>query len=79
MKKKSPFKICTILGFLLLYSNSVSAQVPDSTQGEILESYPKFQFKGLFQGRFTTSLKKNVDVEGLHHTDLNSTLQKNGT
>ncbi|KKX51004.1 hypothetical protein L950_0207590 [Sphingobacterium sp. IITKGP-BTPF85] len=58
MKKNLPFATCTLIGFLLLYSISARAQVPDSTQGEILESYPKFQFKGLFQGRFTTSLKK---------------------
>ena len=31
--------------------------------------YPKFQFKGLFQGRFVASLDQNVDVEGLHHSD----------
>ncbi|MEN5194902.1 OprO/OprP family phosphate-selective porin [Sphingobacterium sp. PCS056] len=69
MKKLLPFVISVMISFLLLKSHAVRAQVPDSTQGKILDSYPKFQFKGLFQGRFTTSLKKNVDVEGLHHID----------
>ncbi len=30
---------------------------------------PKVTFKGLFQARYIISLKKNVDVNGLHHTD----------
>ncbi len=29
----------------------------------------KVTFKGLFQARYIVSLKKNVDVNGLHHTD----------
>ena len=59
--------------FVLLMGFGMHAQVPDSTQGEILESYPKFQFKGLFQGRYTASLKEHVDVEGVHHTDETAT------
>lgn len=30
---------------------------------------PKVTFKGLFQARYIFSLKKNVDVNGLHHPD----------
>ncbi len=33
------------------------------------EKYPQFVFKGLFQGRFVSSLNKDVSVEGVHHTD----------
>ena len=35
---------------------------PDSIQ-------PKITFKGLFQARYIVSLKKNVDITGLHHID----------
>ncbi|MGJ1433593.1 porin [Sphingobacterium spiritivorum] len=64
--------------FLVLIINALSvrviyAQVPDSTWGKDFENYPKFQFKGLFQARFTTSLNKDVDVGGLHHADHSGT------
>lgn len=33
------------------------------------EKYPQFQFKGLLQARYVTSLTNHVDIDGLHHTD----------
>lgn len=73
MKKLLPILSTIFLLLLFLHYNRTHAQVPDSTQGKILDSYPKFQFKGLFQGRYVASLKENVDVQGVHHTDETAT------
>ena len=55
--------IICILAFLAIGSINVTGQSKqDSLQ-------PKVTFKGLFQSRFIFSLKKEVDVNGLHHTD----------
>ncbi|PUV25454.1 MULTISPECIES: porin [Sphingobacterium] len=40
--------------------------VPQS-KGEV--TYPKLQIKGLFQARYLVSTTKDVDVNGLHHSD----------
>ncbi len=31
--------------------------------------YPQFQFKGLFQARYSTALTEGVDLNGLHHSE----------
>lgn len=36
-------------------------------------NYPKIKIGGLFQGRYVTSLSKNVDTEGLHHSNETGT------
>lgn len=33
------------------------------------KKYPQFQFKGLFQARYSTGLSKGVDLNGLHHSE----------
>lgn len=43
--------------------------MPDTTQRKSFENYPTFKFKGLFQGRYTTSLSNRVDVSGTHHQE----------
>jgi len=73
MKTTLPIALFCLLICCLLTSGTAYAQVPDSTQGETLPNYPTFEFKGLFQARYTASLKENVDVEGLHHTEETAT------
>lgn len=67
MRKRALIYLLTV-GFSLLVIKAYS-QVPDSTWGKDFENYPTFKFKGLFQSRFTTSLSKDVDVTGLHHSE----------
>ncbi|MCL1670634.1 porin [Elizabethkingia ursingii] len=65
-----------------LFSNaqtkdSVKVPVKDSLTAkkqEVAEvKYPQFQFKGLFQGRYLVGMTKDVDVNGLHHSDHSGT------
>lgn len=60
-----------ILLTITLFSTALAAhaQIPDSTWGKDFDNYPTFKFKGLFQSRFTSSLTKDVDVNGLHHEE----------
>ncbi|MEP7252015.1 MAG: porin [Ginsengibacter sp.] len=57
--------------FLYLAILSVVLHLDGRTQtGAKTDSIqPKITFKGLFQARYIVSLKKNVDVNGLHHID----------
>ncbi|CAM3465488.1 porin [Sphingobacterium prati] len=41
------------------------------TKGDV--TYPKLQIKGLFQARYLISATKDVDVNGLHHSDGSGT------
>ncbi|MCS4224482.1 OprO/OprP family phosphate-selective porin [Sphingobacterium sp. BIGb0165] len=67
--------------YLLLYT-TVKGQEPgpvepvkrDSVQQTKEEiTYPKLQIKGLFQARYLVSTTKDVDVNGLHHSDGSGT------
>ncbi|MCD0478712.1 OprO/OprP family phosphate-selective porin [Chryseobacterium sp. LC2016-29] len=58
-----------------LFSLVLTAQVPDSikTQPEDPVKYPQIQIKGLFQARYLVGTSKDVDVNGLHHSDGSGT------
>lgn len=58
-----------------LFSLGLAAQVPDSikTQSEDPVKYPQLQIKGLFQARYLVGTSKDVDVNGLHHSDGSGT------
>ena len=65
------FKKSLLLCFMLLCCTAI-AQIPDSTQTESQEDnvkYPILQIKGLFQARYLVGMSKDVDVNGLHHSD----------
>lgn len=54
----------------------VSAQKPDSlyiNQEKEEVKYPQLQIKGLFQARYLVGMSKDVDVNGLHHSDHSGT------
>ena len=53
------------------YSQSLDSARINLQQSQYQDSitYPKFQFKGLFQARYLVGASKDVDVNGLHHTD----------
>jgi len=66
---------------LLLYT-TVKGQEPGSVEPAKKDSvrqnkedvaYPKLQVKGLFQARYLVSTTKDVDVNGLHHSDGSGT------
>jgi len=61
----------TLLLYGLLSGIIFSAQTPDSLQKKHEEpvKYPQIQFKGLFQARYLVGMTKDVDVNGLHHSD----------
>ncbi|MBD3906963.1 OprO/OprP family phosphate-selective porin [Chryseobacterium sp. Ch-15] len=58
-----------------LFSLALTAQIPDSikTSSEDLVKYPQLQIKGLFQARYLVGTSKDVDVNGLHHSDGSGT------
>lgn len=58
-----------------LFSLGLAAQVPDSikTLSEDSVKYPQLQIKGLFQARYLVGTSKDVDVNGLHHSDGSGT------
>lgn len=57
----------------ILFSSLASAQILDSIKinqdDDDDVKYPQIQFKGLFQARYLVSMTKDVDVNGLQHTD----------
>lgn len=61
------------VGLLLLLTSPIFAQNDSlSMPANIIARdppQPKITFKGLFQARYLEGFKKNVDVEGLHHSD----------
>lgn len=64
-----------LLCFLMTFIVSM-AQNADSLQIKKTENpikYPQLQVKGLFQGRYLVSTAKDVDVNGLHHSDHTGT------
>jgi hypothetical protein len=46
---------------------------PTSSTEEDNVKYPQLQIKGLFQARYLVGMSKDVDVNGLHHTDGSGT------
>jgi len=50
---------------------SVKRDSVQQTKGDA--TYPKLQIKGLFQARYLISTTKDVDVNGLHHSDGSGT------
>ncbi len=58
-------KFLWLIGFLATHAFSIEAQPVSKTDS----TQQKVTFKGLFQARYIVSLKKNVDVNGLHHID----------
>ncbi|WP_415328536.1 porin [Chryseobacterium sp. MMS23-Vi53] len=66
----------SLLICLILFCCNAIAQIPDSVQTESKEDnvkYPVLQIKGLFQARYLVGMSKDVDVNGLHHTDNSGT------
>ena len=56
-------KIISLFGlFVIICTTAAAQEKKDSLQ-------PKIIFKGLFQAQYIFSLQKNVDVNGLQHTD----------
>ena len=56
----------------ILFGLEFNAQILDSIKQahqEDVIKYPQLQFKGLFQARYLVDLKKDVDINGLHHAD----------
>lgn len=88
MNKRTHFqKNILKVGFLLvclLLSDRVFSQTSQADENEKKEAttYPKFSVKGLFQGQYAASMNKDVDIDGLHHSDgeevSNSFLIKRG-
>ena len=78
MKKRYiPISIACLLSHTL-----VKGQEPGTVQENKVDSvqqkkddttYPKLQVKGLFQARYLVSATKDVDVNGLHHSDGSGT------
>jgi len=66
-----------ILSFcFMLFCALTTAQIPDSVQSKPEEDnvkYPQLQIKGLFQARYLVGMAKDVDVNGLHHSDGSGT------
>ncbi|WP_419486766.1 porin [Chryseobacterium bernardetii] len=82
MKKNYRSLLYTPLFLGFVFSNAqtkdtIRIPVKDSlatqTQKAVEVKYPQFQFKGIFQGRYTLGMTKDVDVNGLHHSDHSGT------
>ncbi|WP_326984761.1 porin [Chryseobacterium sp. MYb264] len=65
----------TVLFCLIVSGLSLFAQIPDTLKAKQEEEvkYPQLQIKGLFQARYLVGMTKDVDVNGLHHTDDSGT------
>ncbi len=71
--KKRSLILCVLMGWF-----SANAQIQDSLQTtpkpqEEDVKYPQLQIKGLFQARYLVGMSKDVDVNGLHHSDGSGT------
>ncbi|MDH6250586.1 hypothetical protein M2347_000313 [Chryseobacterium sp. H1D6B] len=67
----------SILFCFLIFSLFMYGQTADSLQGKQEQEdnvkYPVLQIKGLFQARYLVGMTKDVDVNGLHHSDHSGT------
>lgn len=68
---KKTFLICGALFSSYAFSQTKDSISKPEPTPEV--KYPQFQFKGLFQGRYVVSTTKDVDVNGLQHTDHSGT------
>jgi hypothetical protein len=72
-----PSKKRSLLFCFLIFSLSIYGQAADSLQGKQEQEdnvkYPVLQIKGLFQARYLVGMTKDVDVNGLHHSDHSGT------
>jgi hypothetical protein len=65
-----------MLPFFIIFSCLIAAQKPDSLYNKQEQEdikYPQLQIKGLFQARYLVGMSKDVDVNGLHHSDHTGT------
>ncbi|AZA57805.1 porin [Chryseobacterium shandongense] len=65
-----------MLPFFIIFSYLIAAQKPDSLYNKQEQEdikYPQLQIKGLFQARYLVGMSKDVDVNGLHHSDHTGT------
>lgn len=65
-----------VFPFFITLSCITAAQKPDSLyskQEQESIKYPQVQIKGLFQARYLVGMTKDVDVNGLHHSDHTGT------
>lgn len=64
-----------LLFYFILLSLLFTAQIPDTLKKHSEETvkYPILQFKGLLQARYLVGMSKDVDVNGLHHSDGSGT------
>ncbi|WP_267740607.1 porin [Myroides injenensis] len=79
MRLFSLIKLKLLVPAALCCSTTVLAQeqVTDTIQvfeqqviiNPVDETFPKFKFGGVFQGRYIDNFKKDVDIDGLHHSD----------
>lgn len=62
--------------FFIIFFCLTAAQKPDSLYTKPEQEnikYPQLQVKGLFQARYLVGMSKDVDVNGLHHSDHGGT------
>jgi len=65
-----------LLFIFTLISPVLTSQTPDSAQKKLpaeVIKYPQLQIRGLFQARYLVAMKKDVDVNGIHHADGSGT------
>ncbi|CAI8748263.1 porin [Chryseobacterium sp. IT-36CA2] len=73
IKKKSLIVCMLACGLSAYAQNQDSLKTTSPPQEEDNVKYPQLQIKGLFQARYLVGMSKDVDVNGLHHTDGSGT------
>lgn len=73
IKKKSLILCMLTFGLSAYAQNQDSLKTTPSPKQEDNVKYPQLQIKGLFQARYLVGMAKDVDVNGLHHTDGSGT------
>lgn len=64
-----------LIFYFIFLSQIFTAQIPDNLKeySEETVKYPQLQFKGLFQARYLVGMSKDLEVNGLHHSDGSGT------
>ncbi len=57
------------IALFFLFPFALFAQEPTDSIVPTKKNFPQFQFKGLFQARYSSGLTKGVDLNGLHHSE----------
>ncbi|MBW3519120.1 porin [Flavobacterium sp. NKUCC04_CG] len=57
------------IALLFLLPSALIAQAQTDSIAPVKKNYPQFQFKGLFQARYSSGLSEGVDLNGLHHSE----------